>query len=346
LDGLSVDNRQFKLQLSGKGVSAARLKESTLKIVTPNFTLTVPATALPSNADGADYLTLKVDTAENAVSPGNIAGAISQNKDYSATGLVFNLQLVTTKNGVETQLHQFGEDLKVERTLTSEQLADFDPDYAGVYFLNGDQVEYMGGEFVGKAVSFKTNHFSEFAVLEYHKNFVDMAGNWAESYTQKLAAKHIIDGVDANHFAPNKAVTRADFAVMAVKALGFGKPVSTNPFKDIKPGMYYTSYVAKASELGIIEGNKGLFRPSDIITREEAAVILLRFYQYEHKADIPVATGTDFADIGKASTWAQASIRSAQALGLVNGKGGNRYDPKSSVTRAEISKLIITAMQK
>ncbi|WP_409344960.1 S-layer homology domain-containing protein [Paenibacillus sp. MBLB4367] len=43
---------------------------------------------------------------------------------------------------------------------------------------------------------FETGHFSTFAVLEYEKPFTDVIGHWAETSIKKLAAKHIVQGVD------------------------------------------------------------------------------------------------------------------------------------------------------
>ncbi|WP_308637257.1 S-layer homology domain-containing protein [Paenibacillus silvisoli] len=113
------------------------------------------------------------------------------------------------------------------------------PNYAGVYYLNGDKAEYVGGTLKGNRLTFTTNHFSSFAVMEYRKSFADMTGNWAADYVQKLAAKHLVNGLDEHTFGPKLAVTRADFATMAVRALGYDAEQGTaSPFSDVKADAY------------------------------------------------------------------------------------------------------------
>ncbi|MNN76532.1 hypothetical protein D3C81_1929190 [compost metagenome] len=47
-----------------------------------------------------------------------------------------------------------------------------------------------------------------------------------------------------------------------------------------------------------------------------------------------------FEDFDKVSVWAKDSVSKAQSLGLVQGKGGNEFDPQGHVTRAEIAKML------
>lgn len=44
--------------------------------------------------------------------------------------------------------------------------------------------------------------------------------------------------------------------------------------------------------------------------------------------------------MGSISPWAKEAVSELQAKGLINGKGGNRFDPRGQVTRAEAAKLL------
>ncbi|MNP17842.1 Endo-1,4-beta-xylanase A precursor [compost metagenome] len=141
-------------------------------------------------------------------------------------------------------------------------------------------------------------------------------------------------------------VTRADFAVLAVRALGIETNNTAAAFTDVSQDAYYASYVTKASELGLVQGSEGKFRPKDTITREEAAVILVKLADLMNSNTSSVSSSStssltnSFHDLDKVSAWAKDSVSKAQSLGLVQGKGGNEFDPQGHVTRAEIAKML------
>ncbi|WP_052702858.1 S-layer homology domain-containing protein [Paenibacillus beijingensis] len=329
------------LQLNGEGISQAQQSGVTLKIVTPQATIEMPAGALPNGLSSSDSIVLSIDTRPNGTGQNEISGLIANDSGYRSTGRIYNLNLTLIQGNKETAIHTLAKPVTIRQTLSADQLSGIDKEYAGVYYLNNGKLEYVGGSFEGNELVFTTGHFSTFTLLEYRKNFADMKGNWANSYVQKLAAKHIVTGLDDTRYAPNQAVTRADFAILAVRALGYDKPQGASNFKDVPAGAYFAGYVAKAAELGLIKGEGGSYRPQSNITREEAMVILIRAYEAKTGAKAPHTTGSvPFADMKDASSWALQAIGAGQSLGLVSGKEGNRFDPKDQVTRAEIAKMI------
>ncbi|CAM4349779.1 hypothetical protein FHS16_002401 [Paenibacillus endophyticus] len=335
------------LVMSGEGIRALQQSNHPLRIAMHAVTLDIPTDALPETATAADSVEWFVNERQTDATTTAVSSAASQEKSFKETGLVYTLELKTSSgSGSPSVIHSFNKPIKVTRTLSAEELAALDLDYAGVYDLNNGQASYVPGSFNGNEVTFETDHFSMYSIFEYKKSFADTAGHWSEAYVSKLAARHAITGMDAEHFAPGKAITRADFAVIAVKALGYldVKAVS-GPFSDISSDSYYAGYVAKAAEFGLVKGYDGAFRPQATISREEAAAIIVRLYERLNGAQTPSSNGQAFADIAKASPWARASIEDAQSLGLLEGKGGNLFAPKATVTRAEIAKLIWTAIQ-
>lgn len=331
-----------QLELSGEGIRALQQSSHPLRIVTNAVTLDIPTGALPEAAAEASNVQLIVNVKETEETRLAVAGALGQDKSLTGTGMVYTLELnaVDSAGKIES-VHLFEQPIKVTRTISPEELAALDTDYAGVYYLNGSKAEYMPGTFEGNQVTFVTSHFSSYSIFEYKKSFVDVAGHWSEAFVAKLAAKHAITGVDADHFAPAQAITRADFAVIAVKALGFlDLKAEAASFSDVAAGKYYSAYVQKASELGLVTGYQGHFRPDETITREEAAAILMRLHDVVNAENASALQSKAFADLNQASQWARESIEAAQALGLIEGKGGNRFKPKANVTRAEIAKMV------
>lgn len=54
----------------------------------------------------------------------------------------------------------------------------------------------------------------------------------------------------------------------------------------------------------------------------------------------PSGQGKDFADAASISAWARDAVSQMQAAGVLNGKGSGRFEPKGSVTRAEMAKMM------
>ncbi|MFC5402849.1 S-layer homology domain-containing protein [Cohnella soli] len=333
------------IKLSGEGFKKARQSGTTFRVVTAEGTLVIPASAVPGDAaEGSDEILLTIQVKDNRSEAGQSASPANGDGALRTTGLTFEFSLTSVRGQTKTDVHRLEKPVTVRRTLSAERLAGIDPDYAGVYYMNGSKAEYVGGTVAGGELVFTVDHFSTFALLEYRKAFSDMKGNWAEEYVNKLAAKHIVTGVDENRFAPKLAVTRADFAVLAVRALGYGvtQPLQGHSnFADVPSKAYYAGYVSKASELGLIQGDGKRFRPTDNISREEAVLILVRAYgAMTHSVVALQADAASFADMDQASAWAREAIATGQSLGLISGKSGNLFDPRGQVTRAEIAKMI------
>ncbi|WP_313636516.1 S-layer homology domain-containing protein [Paenibacillus sp.] len=333
--GATSAQDQIKLAVDAASIQLAVAKKLDLNIVSSNVTLSVPTSSIPAIPAGSDMLLLSVDTSTTSVLT-NVAG-------MSPSRATVTLNLSTTAGGKETAIHQFKGAVTITLTLTKEQLARIDTDFAGVYYVNGSTLEYLGGVFKGNTVTFTTDHFSSFAVLEYVKQFNDTAGHWAESYISKLTAKHVIKGIDDTHYGPQANVTRADFVTLAIRSLGLDEAsgaIANSTFADVLKEAYYASSIDKAAQLGFIQGSDGKFRPKDAITREEAAVVLQKLIQYKEGSQSSFAATASFKDMNSVSEWAKQAVSELKVKGILDGKGDNNFDPRGKVTRAEIAKLL------
>ncbi|UQZ34430.1 hypothetical protein C2I18_13415 [Paenibacillus sp. PK3_47] len=341
VDGESNAQEPVQLALDAAGVKQAVESNKALTIRASGMELTLPAASMPEIPAGSGQLLLSLDTALTKALQQTIQNSSRSLAGISGPKAAITLEFRTSVGGTETAVHQLKGGVTVTLKLTEEQLAALDTDYAGVYYVDGNSLQYMGGKFDNNTVSFTTDHFSTFAVMEYRKSFSDVKGSWAEPFITKLAAKHIITGVDESRYQPQASVTRADFAVLAIRALGLTGTAQTSSFADVPAGAYYTSALEKAAELGFMEGNGGRFRPADTITREEAALVLSRMLQYNNKLQ-PVSSdaAVNFTDMASISPWAKQAVNDLQSMGLISGKGGNSFDPRGKVTRAETAKLI------
>ncbi|MBU7006555.1 S-layer homology domain-containing protein [Phosphitispora fastidiosa] len=118
---------------------------------------------------------------------------------------------------------------------------------------------------------------SLYTVIENKKSFADTAGHWAQDDINILASKLIISGKTQDIFAPDKEITRAEFAAILVRALALQPNVKNAKFSDVPSGAWHEAAVAAAEEYGIITGyTDGTFRPNAKVTNEEAAAMLIR----------------------------------------------------------------------
>lgn len=340
LNGSSGQPADLALYLPASAVKKAKDSNQSLIIAAPGLNVTYPAAALPDHLEDAEQLLLKIDTSMNDAMKQALSGAIGSSTDYVHGGLVFTLRLSLIKGQSETAVTVFGGPVTIDRSLSAEQLKQLHSDYAGVYLLQGLKPSYKGGRFDGSSVIFSAEQPGAYAVLEYHKQFKDVQGTWADKYIAKLSAKHWIQGIDDEHYAPGLNVTRADFVTLAMRAAGVDISAAGHNFKDVPEAAYYAAAVAEAVKLGIIQGSDGKFRPQDTVTREEAAVILVKLSDVLYGRE-RTGSGTEaFKDMNQVSSWAAEAVGRANKLGFMNGKGGGRFDPKGYVTRAELAKLI------
>ncbi len=195
-----------------------------------------------------------------------------------------------------------------------------------------------------KTVSFKTTHFSLYAIgyeKIWENPFQDVKANaWFFKSVQFVYEKGLFAGTSDTTFAPNETVSRA-MLVTALHRLA-GKPqAGANQFKDVTNGMWYVDAVNWASEKQIVNGyGDGVFGPNDNVTREQMAVILYHYAKgkgYDISASGSLST---FTDSNQISSWAEEPMKWAIGKGLLSGKGANVLDPSSTATRAEVATIL------
>ncbi|AHV98816.1 S-layer homology domain-containing protein [Paenibacillus sabinae] len=217
----------------------------------------------------------------------------------------------------------------------------------GVYYLNETtgQWDYVGGRIVDGKLVFNTNHFSKYMVAESQKTFGDIASHWAKADIEVMVARHVINGTDADTFAPQNNITRAEFAALLSRVLKLSDAANEGTFKDITGSEWYANDVRKAAKAGIIQGSDGNFHPGDSITRQEMAVMINRAYSY---AGGKIGTLTDlaFTDKGSISAWANDAVQSVYTLGIINGYPDGSFGAPGHATRAEGTVMLKTFMDK
>lgn len=181
-------------------------------------------------------------------------------------------------------------------------------------------------------------------VLEAGKTFADIAGNANKKAIEALASRGIISGTTANAFAPNRTMTRAEFAAIVTKGLGL-VPKASTVFADVPSNSWYAGYVGTAYGYGIVNGtSKTIFSPNLTITKQEAAVMIAGAAKLcGMDTNLGAAETRDmlaqFGDYTKTAEWARTALAFGYRENILSQDAIN-IEPKAAVTRAEIAEML------
>lgn len=157
-----------------------------------------------------------------------------------------------------------------------------------------------------------------------------------------------VNGVSAGEFQPNGTLTRAAFVTMLGRMAGVkDTDYTTSVFRDVPDGEWYTSFVAWATENGIVDGyGDGIFLPQNNITRQEMAKIMAKYLNWKGLGTTPSSEISSYPinDLNAIGGWALEPVCFCYEQGLLNGRGSN-FAPQANATRAEAC-VVLCRLQK
>ncbi|MFD0674435.1 S-layer homology domain-containing protein [Cohnella sp. GCM10027633] len=189
---------------------------------------------------------------------------------------------------------------------------------------------------------------SVYVIAENAVSFADVQKHWSRSYVELTAAKGLVEGTGGDRFDPSKAVTRAEFTTMLVRALGLGTSAgSAAPYDDVKQSAWYGDTVAKAKELGVLDFVKGnRFNPNKPLTREEMASMLAAIIKLEKPPMTKEYTSLNgYKDIESVNADVLEDIRLMVKLQIMTGTSVDSFNPKDESTRAQAAVVFIRTLQ-
>ena len=163
--------------------------------------------------------------------------------------------------------------------------------------------------------------------------------DWAVSDVKKAEALNITEKGKVYRY--RMSITREEFCELIYNyCYNVIKEVDTvtgeNKFTDTT-----NSKIIRLNAMGIINGKTETeFAPNDLLTREEAAVILNRMVN----KTIPVPVTEmyfNFDDESSISGWASDSIQVMCNMGVMNGVGNNKFAPKETYTTEQAIATIV-----
>ncbi|ANW98549.1 dockerin type 1 [Thermoclostridium stercorarium subsp. thermolacticum DSM 2910] len=209
---------------------------------------------------------------------------------------------------------------------------------------------YMGPIYIDKttvikAISYINGEQSE--VYTFHYN-IEQVSEWAVSDIEKAISLKLIPPSMQQSYREN--ISRADFCRLALNFLvqKTGKPIE-KLLRENNVSIRYDVFtdtsdkeILAANALGIVKGiGGGRFNPNGLITRQEAAVMLMR------TAAVLGITETNgkpqtFADSDEFAEWAKEAIAFVSSLrdktadkAIMGGVGNGRFSPNGNYTREQ-----------
>ncbi|MBI4733332.1 MAG: S-layer homology domain-containing protein, partial [Rubrobacteridae bacterium] len=114
-------------------------------------------------------------------------------------------------------------------------------------------------------------------VRPVESSFLDVdKDRWSFAYIETAKAHGAISGYPNGTFKPASNLTRAELALIIVKAKGLAFDVSGTDFSDVGADHWAYKYIMTARNKGILKGTGNLYYPNDSCTRAEVATAVNR----------------------------------------------------------------------
>lgn len=167
----------------------------------------------------------------------------------------------------------------------------------------------------------------------------DIKGHLFEGEMRFLINNKIMGGYGDGVYLPNKNVSRAEFTAFLVRALGISQNGTPKKFTDVKKGAWYYGDVTVAASHNLIGGyGDGSIRPNNPISREEMAAMIVR--ALHSKGISSKQSQLTFSDESTINPLFLPSVKQLQFLGIIGGKGGNKFAPKDKATRGQTAAFL------
>jgi len=169
------------------------------------------------------------------------------------------------------------------------------------------------------------------------EGFTDLADyEWAKNAILSLSNKGIVYGIEDGVFAPGEAVTREQFAIMLVRALGIETAMTEEGFTDVNADHWAYRGIMTAAKAGIVAGNTdGSFGLGEKITRQDIAVMVYRASGLEMGSE-----KLDFTDSDEIADYAKEAVEVLTSNKILSGMGDGTFAPMAEANRAQAAQII------
>gem|GEM_PF-186986 len=324
-DSEATDGMAYEFSLPAASLREDAAVGLELKLHAPGVTVTVPAAALQQSLQAdTQHISIVMRTTDKAAgmqpqSQGLPAGSAGRavTVDWLVDGIAGARQLVEP---VQITLRHAAQGTKAER-LSVYKLEDSTATDEGTGSESSTAVELASRYHQADGtIQFETAAPGMYVIWQGAKSFTDVPDtHWAYREIHELAALGIIQGVKADGFEPGRPVSRADYALLLVRALEkltlLEEQSSNAAVTDSAAGAASTSI--ESAEAGTKDANVG-----SVASEETAA-------QTELFRDVPQGA------------YYYEELKAAQRYGLIRGGADGNFYPQRSISRQEM--FVMTA---
>ena len=172
--------------------------------------------------------------------------------------------------------------------------------------------------------------------------FSDIENNEFKSFIEQAVAAGMVKGYPDGTFKPSNKLTRSQAAAIIVRALDL-KATKAATFDDIKNLPAETQgEIAAAFQYGIVKGSNGEFKPYDLVTRAQLALMLKRSYELVTMQPYVATELAPFTDIANLDSETKTAISMLYTFKIADGSNG-KYMPNDPTTRGQAAKMFVNS---
>ncbi len=166
--------------------------------------------------------------------------------------------------------------------------------------------------------------------------------DWYVEAVQFSLESGLLTGTSAATFSPNTTLTRATVATVLYRLAGSPKVENPASFSDVAAGLWYSDAIAWAQANGIVGGyENGTFKPNGKITRQEMAVMLVRYAKTVGVDVTPSGNLDAFTDNASVAAWAVNEMTWCVDNGIIGGVNPTTIAPLNNATRAQFATIVM-----
>ncbi|MEN6324757.1 MAG: S-layer homology domain-containing protein, partial [Syntrophomonas sp.] len=186
----------------------------------------------------------------------------------------------------------------------------------------------------------------EAANPQLKSRFVDVAATDNNAlFINYLADRKIITGYPDGTYHPQEGLTRAQAAIVLVKAANLSassSAVNDTGFTDVKAEHWAAASIAAAAKAGYLKGYPdGSFHPDEKLTRAQGVALVMRLSTQQERPALPVLKDLD------QSHWAAGDVALALAAGMIGLTNENsQVNPDAAMNRGSLARALGTLLTK
>lgn len=259
----------------------------------------------------------------------------------------YNITIQSAKNGKPVKVTSLGMGTSILGITVTPGKNEFGGYLYGAYVGAGKKIKRISASVYDANSSrmiLSTDHFSVYGV-GYEApsvNLTDISSHWAKESIDYVVGRELLLGGSDEKFQPDAAITCGDLVVALGRLTDIKvSDYKTSSFTDVKADSVNLPYIEWAYQKGIVQGvGNQQFAPDRTITREELAMIVTN-YAKAIDYDLPMTRiAVDHTDASSIGSAYKIAVTTMQQAGIMMGSSDNKFNPKASVTRAEVSAML------